>query len=184
MLRCFHDYTSPASAVAVARLQRLADEGLDVVFEGIELLPLEVATPVTLDVLAELRRVRPAAESLGVELHRPARRPPTVRAHVVGVVAEHAGLGASWRATCYAAYWQDGADLSDLDVLAGLATQAGLEPAAARAAAEDGERVRELRRHMASRRSQGVGGVPLLDAGGTFVPADLPEDDLRALAAL
>jgi hypothetical protein len=32
----FHDYTSAASAVAVARVQRLADEGLAVAFQGFE----------------------------------------------------------------------------------------------------------------------------------------------------
>jgi len=47
-LTLFHDYTSPGSAVAVLRLQRLADEGLAVAFEGFEAIGLDTTLPVTL----------------------------------------------------------------------------------------------------------------------------------------
>lgn len=184
MLVCFHDYTSPASAVAVLRLQRLADEGLPVAFEGFEVLGVDAAIPLTLDVLAGLDRHRAAAAELGLTLRRPARQPPTLAAHVVGDVAEHRGLGAAWRLACYRGYWEEGADLADPAALCALAAVTGLDTGAVGDALEDRQLRLDTRRRMLARRSEGVGGVPVLNANGTFVSALLPEDDLRGLAAL
>ncbi|MBW3620166.1 MAG: DsbA family protein [Actinobacteria bacterium] len=184
MLVCFHDYTSPASAVAVRRLQRLADEGLPVAFEGIDVLGVEVSLPVTLDVLAQLDQHRSAAADLGLRLRRPDVQPPTLAAHVVGDVAERLGLGAAWRSVAYRAYWEDARDIADHAVLAELAGAAGLPDGAAEAALGDTRLRLDVRRRMGARRSEGVGGVPVLLAGRTFVPALLPEAELRTLAGI
>ena len=56
MITLFHDYTSPASAIAVARLQRLSDEGIPIEFVGFEVLALDAALPPSLDVLAALEK--------------------------------------------------------------------------------------------------------------------------------
>src|SRR5690606_12298083 len=113
MLTLFHDYTSPASAVAVRRLQRLADEGLPVEFEGFEAIGVDATLPVTVDVVAALDDLAAVAAAEGVTLRRPRALPPTGLAHLVGDTAERVGLGASWRQVCYRAFWQDGADLAD-----------------------------------------------------------------------
>ncbi len=184
MLVCFHDYTSPASAVAVLRLQRLADEGLPVAFEGFEVVGVDVALPVTLDVLAQLDRHRDDAAALGLRLERPASQPPTIAAHVVGDLAETVGLGAAWRLACYRGFWEGAADLSDDATLVGIAGTVGLDRTAVAAALGDRTRRADARRRMIARRSEGVGGVPVLLVHGTFVPASVSEDDLRALVAL
>ncbi|MBW3659522.1 MAG: DsbA family protein, partial [Actinobacteria bacterium] len=157
---------------------------LPVAFEGIDVLGVDATLPVTLDVLAQLDRCRGTAAELGLELRRPRVRPPTLSAHLVGDVAERAGLGAAWRLAAYRGYWEDAADLGSVDVLVDLAVEAGLAADAVTAALADRRHRLDLRRRMGTRRSAGVGGVPLLLADGTFVPADLPEADLRALAAL
>lgn len=184
MLTLFHDYTSPASAVAVARLQRLSDEGLAVEMVGFEAMGVDVALPVTVDVVAALGELAETAAAEGVALRRPAVLPPTAAAHVVEELAEAAGLGASWRQTCYRAFWRDGADLSDQVALAELAEAAGLDPAEARRAAADRMRIAAVRRRCAALRAEGVGGVPTILAQRTLVPGLLPEPDLRALACL
>lgn len=184
MLVCFHDYTSPASAVAVLRLQRLADEGLAVAFEGFEVLGLDAALPVTLEVLEQLERHRAEAAELGLQLTRPSVQPPTISAHVVGDLAERAGLGAAWRLAAYRAFWEDGADLGAPDELVRLAVAAGLDADEVRAALADRALRVETRRRMIARRSEGVGGVPVLNVNGAYVSALLPADDLRALAEL
>ena len=184
MLILHHDPPSPASAVAVLRLQRLADEGLPVAFEGIDVLGIDAPIPVTLDVLAELEQWREPAAALGLELRRPSRRPPTARAHLVAITAEAAGLGAAWRLAVYRAYWEDDADIGDPVVLADLAASAGLERGAVTELLDDRPRLVRLRQRMQVRRSEGIGGVPVLEFDGTYVPATLPEDDLRRLAEL
>lgn len=184
MLTLFHDYTSPASAVAVLRLQRLADEGLPVEFEGFEAIGVDATLPVTIEVIAAIDQVAAAAAAEGLVLRRPSALPPSARAHLVGAAAEDAGLGASWRQTCYRALWSDGADIGDSEVLVDLAARAGLDGERVRVLLADRAALAALRRRMAGHRREGVGGVPTLLAHRTLVPGLLPEADLRALAAL
>jgi len=184
VLTLFHDYTSPASAVAVARLQRLADDGLPVEFEGFEAFGVDVTLPVTLDVVAAVDALAETARTEGLALRRPTGLPPTGLAHLVGALAEDRGLGASWRQACYRAYWQEDADISDSAVLRALAVGAGLGPDTVRPLLEDRGKLAALRRRMTGHRREGVGGVPTILAQRTLVPGLLPEADLRALAEL
>jgi 2-hydroxychromene-2-carboxylate isomerase len=178
------DYPSPTSAVALVRLQRIADEGGSVAFSGFDALGLDVSVPLTLDQLAELERTQAAAREFGLTLRRPTRRPPTVLAHVVSDLADTRGLGAAWRESCLAAYWRDDADLGDPEVLADLARGVGLDDAEVATWLADPRPRRAVRQRMVDARRAGVGAVPVLEADGALVPADLSETDLRALAAL
>lgn len=184
MLTLFHDYTDPRSAVAVARLQRLADEGVDVAFEPFELALADIVRPVDLDVLAAIDELSESAAAEGIELRRPSALPSTARAHLLGTVAESVDLGASWRQTCYAALWRDDADIGDPEVLVHLASRAGLDPEDAARALADPRALAELRRSSAQRRRDGVGGVPTILAQRTLVPGLIDEADLRLLASM
>ena len=184
MIVLYHDYTSPASAVAVFRAQRLADEGLAIGFEGIEAIGVDAVLPVTLDVLSDIETLAGDAAELGLQLRRPPALPPTAAAHVLGRWAEQSGLGASWRQTCYRAFWEQGADLASPAVLRALALRAGLDGLEAEAVLDDRERFRAQRVGTAALRGEGIGGVPTLRAHSTLIPGLIPEADLRALAAL
>ncbi len=184
MLVLHHDITSPAAAVAVLRLQRLADEGLSVGFSPVDVLGLEVAIPPTLDLLDGLRRYSDAAAELGLELRRPSRQPPTLRAHVVGGVAEGLGLGAAWRWRCLQGYWTRDLDLTDDEVLVDLGVATGVEEDAVRSVLADRSAVQDLRARMANQRRRGIGGVPVLEVDGVLTSAQLGDDDLRQLATL
>jgi predicted DsbA family dithiol-disulfide isomerase len=177
-----HDVTSPVAAAAVLRLQRVADAGGAVAFQGFDVLGLDTAIPVTLDQLAELERETPRLRDLGLAVRRPSRRPPTLGVHLVADVAEQVGLGAAWRAATLAAYWERDLDLGDADVLADLAADAGLDHAEVVARLADRGARTELRRRMLATRQRGIGGVPVLEYQGSFVSADLSDDDLHQLA--
>lgn len=183
MLTLFHDYTSPASAIAVARLQRLADEGVGVEFVGFEALGVDMPLPPSLDVLAALDDLAAEAAAERVILNRPRLLPPTARAHAVGTLAETHNLGASWRQACYAAFWTDGADIDDAATLVGLAQGAGLPAEQVENAVSDAAFVASVRRAVGRHRRNGVGGVPTILAQRTLIPGLLPEDQLRELAA-
>jgi len=182
VLTVHHDITSPRSAVAVLRLQRIADRGLPVAFRGIDVLGVAVALPVTLDQLAELEQVAEAAAGLGLVMRRPSLRPPTLDAHLVGDLAERMGVGAAWRAACLEAYWTDGQDVSDHAVLDALARRIGLDRGTVLAALDDAAARNELRAAMLARRSLGIGGVPVLEVDGTLLPADVDDATLEVLA--
>ena len=182
MLTLHFDLTSPSSAVAVLRLQRLADEGGAVRFAGIDILGLDSSIPPTLDLLADLERHQDAARELGLTMRRPSRQPPTVSAHLVGEVAEEIGLGASWRSACLRAYWTRDADLHDDPTLLTLAELAGLPADVVAQRLADRTARANLRTRMLAQRRRGIGGVPVLESDGVFVTAALPDDDLRRLA--
>lgn len=186
MLTLFHDYTSPTSAVAVRRAQRLADEGLDITFEGFEAIGIDMVLPVTVDVLAEVERVGPLAAEEGVALARPAQLPPTTACHAVARVAAETGArqAAAWRSAAYGAFWRRGADLSSREVLLRLAEEAGLDASVALRALDDRTALVAVRQRTAQLRRNGVGGVPTILSQRTLIPGLLPEEDLRALAAL
>lgn len=183
MLTLFHDYTSPASAIAVARLQRLADESLTVEFVGFEANGVDAVLPPSLDVLAAIDDLAAEAAAEGVELRRPVAIPPTARAHAVGTIAETAGLGASWRSRCYAAFWAGGADINDVATLVSLADAAGLPAEKVQAALADGALLASVRRAAGRHRRNGIGGVPTILAQRTLIPGLLAEKQLRDLGA-
>ena len=183
MLTLFHDYVSPGSAVAVARAHRLAGEGLAIEIVGFESIGVDIAVPVTLDVLAELDAVGEAAADEGLLLRRPRLLPPTGLAHVVERALTD-GEATAWRTACYAALWRDGEDLADPAVLRALAAPAGLNADTVGDLVGDRLALAAVRRDAAQRRRDGVGGVPTILAWRTLVPGLLRDDELRALAAL
>jgi 2-hydroxychromene-2-carboxylate isomerase len=182
VLTLHYDLTSPRAALAVLRLQRVADLGHPVSFRGIDVLGVDMALPVTLDQLAELEQVRDDAAGLGLEMRRPTLRPPTLDAHLVGVRAEEEQLGAAWRTACLTAYWRDGRDLADRAVLLELAEQEGLGHDGVAATLADVAARKELRARMLQLRQFGIGGVPVLELDGTLCSAELDEATLIGLA--
>ncbi len=184
MLVLVHDFTSLGSAVAMLRLQTLADEGFDIGFEGFDRYGLGLAIPAPLDLLEDWQLNREAALSIGLDASsRPRVAPPTIRAHLLAELATTLGRGAAARRLLVDRYWADGRDLDDDVVLDGVAEDVGITEVW-NPIGSDREAVRARRGHMLLRRSAGVGGVPVLDVDGTLTSADVGMDDLRALAAL
>lgn len=184
MLILHHDYPSAASLRAVLAVQELADEGLDVAFHGVDVLGLGTMIPATLDDLADWREHRAALAERGWDLPRPRRHPPTLSAHLVETLATERGLGAAWRAACHRALWLQDSDLSDPVVLSDLGRRIGLDGDEVTSLVTDASATRAARLEMVARRGEGVGGVPVLQAGGTLVSPFMERSDLRRLAAL
>jgi predicted DsbA family dithiol-disulfide isomerase len=181
----YFDYASPAAVLALVRLEAAAERravALDMV--GLDPLGLDVVVPATLDQLAELERVRPHADRIGLRLTRPAERPPTARAHLVGVLADAEGRGGAWRHACIEAYWTDGRSLGDPAVLRDLADRVGLDATRVGTVLDDPMALLEARRRAAALHRRGIGGVPVLEVDGTFLPADLDDDALAAVLAV
>jgi 2-hydroxychromene-2-carboxylate isomerase len=184
MLVVWFDYASLSSAVAVLRVHALARDAHAVAFGGVDPLGVDVTLPATLDQLADFDRARDAAHAVGLAAARPRIRPSTMRAHLVGEVAEEVGRGIPWREIALRAMWEAGADLADPGVLRSLGRAAGVDPAALDAALGDPGRLRAVRQRMLRARQRGIGDVPVLDLDGAIVSAELSDGDLRTLLAL
>lgn len=184
MLTLFHDYTSPSSAVAVARAQRLAAQGLPIETVGFEAVGVDLRLPVPEDTAAEVERVADEARAEGVRLQPPPWLAPTALAHVVADVAADQGRLHAWDAAVYRAVWTHGAAIDEPSLLAELAETVGLDRDEVAQALDDRVRLAAVRRRAGEHRREGVGGVPTLLSQRTLVPGLLPEEDLRALAAL
>lgn len=183
MLTLYHDYTSPASAVAVARLQRLIDAGARAEIIGHEAVGLATALPVTLDLLAELDAVADTAAAEGLTLRRPTVMPPTAAAHLIEDIARSIDRAAVWRRRCYDAYWSAGVDIAAPAQLERLAAEVGLDARDVTDALDDRVALAAIRRRFAGHRRNGIGGVPVISYDGTLVPGLLDIDDLRTLVA-
>lgn len=184
MLTLYHDVPSAGALVAMLRLQRLADEGLPVAFRGFDVLGLDMTLPATLDDLEDWQAHRDEAARLGWQLPRPRRHPATLLAHLVGALAEERGLDAAWRLGLYRAHWLQGRDVAQADVLTRLAVEVGLDATEVAALLDDREQRHRLHQQMLVHRGDGIGGVPVLEAGGTFLSPAIPDADLRTLAEL
>ena len=87
------------------------------------------------------------------------------------------------RSALYAAYWRDGRDIADHDVLLDVATTVGLDPQVVAPLLADRVALAQRRRQMATHRRDGVGGVPVILASRTLVPGLMSETQLREMAA-
>ena len=88
------------------------------------------------------------------------------RALRMALYAAERGDAAPFVRAVMKAYWADSRDISDLEVLAGLAAQADLSAAESGAAATDSRRKEELARNTAEAAASGVFGVPAMVTDG------------------
>jgi predicted DsbA family dithiol-disulfide isomerase len=119
-------------------------------------------------------RVISAAAGEGLELdYEHAVSSNTLRAHRLIEVATRQGLGKEMAERLFVAYFTEGRNVGDPDVLAGLAAETGVE--------DDGAGAEEVREQLARARALGVTGVPLFLFEGKFaVSGAQPEDTFAA----
>ncbi len=177
----YFDFTSPASVVAVLRLETMRGRGAQVSFVGIDVLGLAIAVPVSTRLDDERQRWAADAHQLGVTLNRPAWQPPTLKAHLITPLAEAANVGDVWRRQLFQAYWQDGLPIDDDTVLAELAKNSGLERARVTELLHATTNQAALTQQMTHNRRRGIGDVPVLEVHGNFVSPHLADSDLAAV---
>ncbi|GAA3538919.1 DsbA family oxidoreductase [Nonomuraea rosea] len=119
-------------------------------------------------------RVVSAAAGEGLELdYEHAVSSNTLRAHRLIEVATRQGLGKEMAERLFVAYFTEGRNVGDPDVLAGLAAETGVE--------DDGAGAEEVREQLDRARALGVTGVPLFLFEGKFaVSGAQPEDAFAA----
>jgi predicted DsbA family dithiol-disulfide isomerase len=100
------------------------------------------------------------AKQLGVTLHEREWIPSSRRAHECTEFARVHGKLEEFHAGVLTAYWTEGKDLHDWDVLRDCARKAGLDDAAMQAEVDAGKFKGEVDRRVGQARAQGVNAVP------------------------
>ncbi len=131
-------------------------------------------------------QVRQAAEDSGLSIHhdKMMRTPNTIKAHMVMAMASSLKSGEGDASMVLAdllfrAYFVDGEDIGEDEVLLKLAKQAGLPQEVATAALDDEELLQATNNLADGLASQGVNGVPTLLLDQHFlISGAVPTDDL------
>lgn len=95
--------------------------------------------------------------------------------------AREQGREEAYRDAVFEAYWIKGRNIDDIDELGGIATDAGLDEQAFRAAVESGAYLSRLQEAMAEAHRQGIRGVPTYISGGYMLAGAQPVEKLRQL---
>lgn len=170
------DVVCPWCLIGLRRLERALEEMPDVSAE-LRLHPflLDPSAPEGgVDLREHLRKkygrdpsemfrvVESAARESGIllDFSKVTRGYPTTRAHVL--LRHAASKGTQWKLkqSLLAAYFLEGRDIGDVDVLAGLATDHGFDEEEARALLRDDAELRKTREEAADIAARGIGGVP------------------------
>lgn len=138
-------------------------------------------------------RVRAAGRAAGLELNIDGIRlqPNTLAAHALIAFAQHIGAdaGDAVKERLLKAYFVENRFIGDVEVLAAIATEAGLDADAARRFVSDPAQLQAVAAADARVRGMGVGGVPFfifnqkLAVSGAQDPANLLAAMQQALAA-
>lgn len=177
------DYVCPFCYLETPVLRRLRDEMSDrvtVEWRAFELRPEPVPTldpesGYLDDVWA--RAVMPMAEERGVEIRRPPVQPRSREALETAEFAREKGAFDRVHGRLFEAFFREGRDLGDREVLAGVAESAGLSGDELEAALREDRYTEKVLQDQVEARELGVSGVPAL-----FVaPPDVPLEEARVV---
>ncbi len=119
------------------------------------------------------------AKGVGLVMRRPHWSPNPMRVHEATLYAKEKGKDSRFHHLAAAAYWESGADLNDLDVLKGIAEDAGLDWGDLGPRIESGQYREAVVAESEAAKEKGVGGTPTYMIDGEYHRGDVSIDDLR-----
>jgi predicted DsbA family dithiol-disulfide isomerase len=187
----YHDFICPWCWVGWVQAVRLAKEfGVTFDWRGAELIPPGMEyTPAPPRPKDPNEPPRPPSrfdlflESEGIPLASP--RPPFVRSHAALLGAEYARVQGdpaldAYLEGVYRGFWERHEDISNLDVLAKIGTEAGLDPTALRASIESEEYNDYILPYDDDAYENGIRHVPSFIFNGEELVAEAPYTTLAA----
>ncbi len=134
-------------------------------------LPREVAYRGSRFGPAYFEQLRRTGEEAGLRMNVPSLVANTRLAHEATEFAKEHGAAHGFSRSVFAAYWESGENLGEIDVLCRLAGEAGMDGDALREALVGGRYHERVLEQLEWCRSEGVSGVPtsIFSASGQFV---------------
>jgi predicted DsbA family dithiol-disulfide isomerase len=122
------------------------------------------------------------AEGLTLEFSRIRTAPNTFDAHRLISWAEPSGRQHELAETLFRAYFQQGRDVGDPQVLAAVAGEAGLDADEAARMLDSSDEADKVKQELSLAQSAGITGVPCFVLAGRFaIPGAQPRDVMRQL---
>ncbi|MEX1254054.1 MAG: DsbA family oxidoreductase [Dehalococcoidia bacterium] len=162
------DYICPWCYVGMARVERLQREfEIDVEWRPFELHPeippegiARGERPPSPQRVAMYEQLRGLAQEAGLPFERPGRVPNSHRALEAAEFAREHGAFDAYHHALFDAFFGQGRDIGDIDVLAEIAASNGLDPRALREALETQRYAALVDERTAEARASGVTGTP------------------------
>lgn len=183
----YSDYVCPFCLLAERELSdAIGDRDIRIAWRAFELRPDPVPTLRPEDPYLPTiwrKSVYPLAERLGVPITLPtiSPQPRTAKAFELLAMAQEKGLDHAYSMRVLRAFFQEGRDIGNPDILVELAADAGLDPQEARQALEQGayaQRHREALRH--AREDMAITSVPTIVVGDRVFRGTPPVHELKA----
>jgi predicted DsbA family dithiol-disulfide isomerase len=185
------DVSCPWCVIGLRSLEQALERAGDAVSADIHFQPFELNPQ--LPQAGQLRRNQEAIRARGAELGfafelgKRSRVYNTFDAHRLLHWAEAEGRQLELKRALFAAYFTDGRNPSDREVLVDLAAQAGLDPARAREVLESGRYADEVRERELFYGRQGISAVPSVIVNDKYLiqggqPVEIFEQALRQIA--
>lgn len=184
----YSDYICPFCFIGKERVDRLEEKfGIDVEWKGFEIHP---ETPAGGGDLASLgfdedrvtairSRVRELSEEAGLKLNLPSRISNSRLALQIAEFAREKGRAREYHEAVFRAYWQEGKDIGDRELLFSLATQVGLDSEELDAYLKSGKAADKLKQHLKEVMEYGIDGVPTFVIGNKMVVGAQPYEVLE-----
>ncbi|UCD57394.1 MAG: DsbA family oxidoreductase [Candidatus Hydrogenedentota bacterium] len=186
----FSDYICPFCFIGKRRVERLVEElPIEPFWKGFEIHP-EVppgGIPITRfmpEMISNLEvRVRMLADEIGLEIRMPAKLSNSRMALLGGEFAREADRFHEYHEAVFSAYFQQGKDIGDAEILVEIVDGIGIDGSAFREAIVNEKHAGTLAASLREAHSLGLTAVPsFVFADGRVIVGARPYDELKAAA--
>lgn len=119
------------------------------------------------------------ARVAGLVMRRPAWSPNTMLVHQATLYAKEKGMDDTFHHAAAKAYWEQGVDLGDINVVRGIADECGLDSGELSARLETGHYRQQVLDEHEQAKGLGVGGTPTYRIADNLLPGDVSLEALK-----
>ncbi|MBI4286975.1 MAG: DsbA family oxidoreductase [Chloroflexi bacterium] len=186
----YSDYICPFCFIGKSRVDRLEKEhAVEVEWKGFEIHPETPASGADMEslgfdenVAAIMRKhIDELARDAGLQIKMPARISNSRLALLVGEFAREQGRFKEYHGAVFKAYWQEGKDIGDPEVIFSITAGIGLDTKELAAYLKNHEATARLDKYVREAREYGVDGVPTFVIGDKMVVGAQPYEVLEQI---